>query len=353
MSDTTTQIIITVVTMLIALGVGLYLRRLLVHRLKRTVLDNWLIQLFGFLIIIPPVIIGIIFIPYINGWNMSLLDNFWTVLGQVFNVSNYKALIGRLIVSTLIILLAIGVGRTLVKIFTGRIAQNGLNINIRILLGRISYVIVIIIASFWILAVWDIALTVPATVISIITVAFTFVLQDILKNLAAGLYLLVEGPFHIGDEITTSNYTGKVIDVQLRATKLRIGSGDEVIVPNSILFSDIVVNNSTFEENRVTIVITMTQEEYDKGQVPECILKTIKEVKNVMVKPEPELIVSSLTGTFGNVTGTVSGYTGEIVTLTLHFWIPEGLNSVISDAMLALRTALPNADLAIREPVGM
>ncbi len=49
-----TQIIISVLTILIALGLGLYFRLLLVRRLKKTVLDNWLIQLFGALVVILP-----------------------------------------------------------------------------------------------------------------------------------------------------------------------------------------------------------------------------------------------------------------------------------------------------------
>ena len=47
-------IIISVLTILIALGSGLYLRRILVRRLQKTVLDNWLIQLLGIIVFIPP-----------------------------------------------------------------------------------------------------------------------------------------------------------------------------------------------------------------------------------------------------------------------------------------------------------
>ena len=67
MTDLTTQIVIIVVSLLVALGVGLLLRYLLVRRLKKTVLDNWLIQIFGFLIIIPPVIAGIIVAAFFIG----------------------------------------------------------------------------------------------------------------------------------------------------------------------------------------------------------------------------------------------------------------------------------------------
>lgn len=348
MNNPAIQITLTVLTILISLAVGLYLRHRLVRRLKKTVLDNWLIQLLGFLVIIPPVIIGSIIISYIYGW-ASQMDNFWTVIGQVFNVSNYKSLIGNLIASALIILLAIGVGRTLVKLFTGRMAQNGLNINIRILLGRISYVVIFIIAALCILAVWNISLTVPAAIISILTVGFTFVLQDLLKNLVAGLYLLIEGPFHIGEKITTDKYTGKVEDVQLRATKLRIGNGEQVIVPNAILFSDIVINKTFYKESRATITITMRQEDFEIDQTTESILNTIKEVNGVMLKPEPELRLMGTAGSFGSTTGITSGYTGRIITLALRFWLPEGQDSIVTDAMLALRTALPHADLAISE----
>ncbi len=338
MSGLAIQIIISVVTMLIALGVGLYLRRLLVRGLKKTVLDNWLIQLLGILVIITLIIVGTIVVLFIIGINPT----------QIFGYIQ-SSFIRNLISSALIILLAIGVGRTLMKLVTRGVAKNHISINIRILLGRICYVGVMIIAFIWILALWDLSFTLPAAIISIITVGLTFVLQDLLKNLVAGLYLLIEGPFKIGDKITTDKYTGKVEDVQLRATKLRIGNGEQVIVPNAILFSDIVINKTFYKESRATITISMRQEDFETDQTTENILNTIKEVNGVMLKPEPELRLMGTSGSFGSTTGTASGYTGRTITLALRFWLPEGQDSIVTDAMLALRTALPHADLAISE----
>jgi small-conductance mechanosensitive channel len=338
MSDQAIQIIISVVTMLIALGVGLYLRRLLVRGLKKTVLDNWLIQLLGILVIISLIIVGTIVALFING--ISLTHIFGYIQGSFTR---------NLIASALIILLAIGLGRTLMKLATAGVAKNHISINIRILLGRICYVVVMTIAFIWILSLWDLSFTLPAAIISIITVGLTFVLQDLLKNLVAGLYLLIEGPFKIGDKITTDKYTGKVEDVQLRATKLRIGSGEQAIVPNAILFSDIVINKTIYKEGRATITITMQQEDFETDQTTENILNTLKEVNGVMLKPEPELRLMGTAGSFGSTTGTASGYTGRTITLALRFWLPEGQDSIVTDAMLALRTALPHADLAISE----
>lgn len=354
MSNQATQIIMIIVTLLIALGVGLFLRYLLVRRLKKTVLDNWLIQIFGFLVIIPPVIIGSIIATFFIGIQLTqMLDTLKTVVSDIFNVKTLGLFVWQFALSALIILLAIGVGRTLLKIVTVGTAKEHIGINISILLGRILYTVVLFIAVLLILTIWNIQFGIPAAIISVITVGFTFVLQDLLKNIVAGIYLLIEGPFHIGDMISTDVYTGKVEDVQLRATKLRIVSGEQVIVPNSMLFSGIVVNKTIYEERRATITITIPLDTYDKDQTTECILKTIKGITDVMIKPEPTLSLSGVAGAFGNSTGTVSGYTGEIITLTLRFWIPEGRDSIVSNAMLALRTALPNADLTIREPVGL
>jgi small conductance mechanosensitive channel len=345
------QIIFSVLIILVALGIGLFLRRILVRRLHKTVLDNWLIQLLGALVVIPPLIVGFVLLPFI-GVGTSAVSQFWQSIVAAFQVKDIPTLIGNLIKSILLILLAIGVGRTLMKLVTRGMAKSRMEINIRILLGRIFYALTGIVVFFWILAIWNIALTVPATVISIITVGIGLIIQDILRNLAAGLYILLEGPFQIGDTISTDKYTGSVEAVELRATKLRIISGEQVIVPNSMLFSGIVINKTIYDERRVTIVITMPQEEYEKERMTECILNAIKEVKGVMMKPEPILALSNVAGSFGGSTGTLTGYSGEIITLLLRFWSPEGDDSVISDAMHDLRTALPRADLAIREPEG-
>ncbi len=354
MSELTKNIIIILVSLLVALCVGLLLRSLLVRRLKKTVLDNWLIQIFGILIIIPPIIAGIIVAAFYIGIKATdMLLYLQLVLPNVFNMHNFGQLIWNLVLSVLIFLLAIGVGRTLLKIITAGTAKEHIGINISTVIGRILYTAVLCVAVLLILTIWNIQFGIPAAVLSVITVGFTLVLQDLLKNIVAGIYILVEGPFHIGDVISTDVYSGKVEDVQLRATKLRIVSGEQVIVPNSMLFTGIVVNKTIYGQKRATIGITLPLDKYDKEQSSACILKTIKGVTGVMIKPEPILSLSSVAGAFGSSTGTASGYTGEIITLTLRFWIPEGGDVPVSEAMLALREALPYADLSIREPAGL
>lgn len=354
MSALTTQIVIIIVCLLVALTVGLFLRYLLVHRLKRTILDNWLIQIFGVLIIIPPIIVGIIVAAALIGIPATqMLLYLELVLPDIFNKTNFGQLIWNLALSTLIFLVAIGVGRTFMKIITAGTVKEHLDVNARVLIGRSIYVVVLFIAFLFILAIWNIQFGIPAAVISVITVGLTFVFQDLLKNIVAGVYILVEGPFHIGDTITTDIYTGKVENVELRATKLRIVSGEQVIVPNSLLFTGVVINRTIYEEKRSTVLITMPLDKYDTEQTIDNILKAIKDVTGVMLKPEPTVSLSTVAGAFGSSTGTVSGYTGEIISLLLRFWISDGDAKIISEVMVSLRQVLPYADLSIREPTGL
>lgn len=81
-------------------------------------------------------------------------------------------------------------------------------------------------------------------IIGSVGLALSLSSQDLLKNFIAGVYILLERPFVVGDEITLGSYTGRVEFVDLRTTKLRTSDGQEVIVPNTIIMSQVVTRNS-------------------------------------------------------------------------------------------------------------
>ena len=76
--------------------------------------------------------------------------------------------------------------------------------------------------------------------------ALSLAFQDILKNFIAGIFLLLERPFRIGDEITVDGHTGVVENIELRTTTLRTAEGEEVLVPNSSIYTGTIVNRTRF-----------------------------------------------------------------------------------------------------------
>src|SRR3954468_15349392 len=88
-----------------------------------------------------------------------------------------------------------------------------------------------------------------ATAIGIIVAALSIALQDVIKNFVAGVYLLVEQPFQPGDRLSIpgadGGKSGVVENVHLRVTDLRTPDQELILVPNAILFSQIVVNRTS------------------------------------------------------------------------------------------------------------
>jgi small-conductance mechanosensitive channel len=134
----------------------------------------------------------------------------------------------------------------LLVMFAGRRMQaawrHGRLSNLGILIGRLSYLTAIGLGVIWIAYIFGIQLTGLLTFLGALSLAVTFAIQDVLKNLVAGMYLLWERPFLIGDSIQVKDVSGSVEDIRVRTTVLRTESGQLIVVPNAVLFTEIVIN---------------------------------------------------------------------------------------------------------------
>jgi small conductance mechanosensitive channel len=335
-----TDIIVMLLIAVCAVAIGLTLRHFLVSLLKKTILDNWVVQTLGAIVFVIPLIVGVF--TYFFLLQSTLLIAILSYLHSPAYLNSPLPTIieyaKQLFLTVFAIFVGVAVGRTVMKLIVHGLNNNRIDINLRVLIGRITFFVIMIIDTFWVFSIWGFAIDFPVTVIGALTVTFTIAFQDILKDLVAGFYILMERPFHIGDSITIGNaantplHTGVVENIELRATKLRISSGELVTVPNSLVFGGIVINNSYYGERRATINISLPIEAFDKHETIDQILKALKETGTVAEVPAPTVIVSS--------------YTGEHVVLLVHFWMRNEKFASISDVMYTLRTALPKADLS-------
>src|ERR671927_200863 len=82
------------------------------------------------------------------------------------------------------------------------------------------------------------------TVFGAVGLAFSLAMQDILKNFFSGIYLLLERPFRVGDTIRVKDQQGVVENIGVRTTSLRTPENVYVLVPNMIVFAEVVANRS-------------------------------------------------------------------------------------------------------------
>jgi small conductance mechanosensitive channel len=125
------------------------------------------------------------------------------------------------------------------------------------------------------------------------TVALGFALQDIVSNFTAGVVLLLEHPFTEGDHIAIAEAEGEVEEIRVRATRVRAPDGQLVIVPNKLLFTQVLTNASAAMRRRVEIPLEVPYGQ-DLTRARELLLAAAAEVEGVSDDPAPRLLTQDL-----------------------------------------------------------
>ena len=167
--------------------------------------------------------------------------------GMAFGTNLVAALaiffVGRWIASRLVILMKAAltrakVDRTLVS-FLGNVANVGL-------------LILIIIAALG-------KLGIPTTSVTALIggagLAVALSLKDQLSNFAAGALIILFRPFKVGDYIKVNGFEGFVSEIKMVQTALSTPDNEEVILPNSVVMSNSIVNRSSMPLCRVQVVV--------------------------------------------------------------------------------------------------
>ena len=125
------------------------------------------------------------------------------------------------------------------------------------------------------------------------TVALGFALQDIVSNFSAGIVLLLEHPFTEGDHIAIPEAEGEVEEIRVRATRLRAPDGQLVIVPNKLLFTQVLTNSSATMRRLVEVPLEVPYGQ-DAARARELLLAAAAEVEGVSTDPAPRLLTQDL-----------------------------------------------------------
>ena len=123
---------------------------------------------------------------------------------------------------------------------------------------RVSkYIVSTVRFVLWVVTVLIVAqqLGIPVTslvaLFSVISLAVSLAVQNVLANVAGGLVLLVTKPFTVGDYIDTPSGEGTVREMSLTYTFLETMEGQRLAVPNSTLSSGKIINYSTLATRRL------------------------------------------------------------------------------------------------------
>ena len=147
-------------------------------------------------------------------------------------------------------------------------------------------------------------------------IAIGFAAKDTLSNVIAGILLIIDRPFEVGDRIevwsapANSASWGDVLDIGLRATKIRTTDNLVIIIPNNVIMTRDIINYTTInDEIRVRIPIGIAYDA-DVKKAKELITKVSLELDWVMREPSPPKVV-------------VRSFGDSAVNLEARVWIRE------------------------------
>jgi len=161
--------------------------------------------------------------------------------------------VAMIVYGLLILAASLLVARVMRGLARRQFRRTRVDLQVSVLATRLITVAVILIGIIFAFTVW---FGNPALVFGgfgVFALAFGLAFQDILKNFIAGIFLLLERPFRIGDEITADNRTGVVENVEVRTTTLRTEDGEEVLIPNSLVYTSTIVNRTRFPARQFTV----------------------------------------------------------------------------------------------------
>ncbi|TME73495.1 MAG: mechanosensitive ion channel family protein [Chloroflexi bacterium] len=232
-----------------------------------------------------------------------------------------------LIVAAITLLIARGVRGATMRM----LARNRAQANVTILLGNLAQLVIITVGILAIVAIYTRdAFGWILTSFSVVGLVIGLSLQDILKNFFAGVWVLVERPFRIGDAIEVAGYSGSVEEISFRTTQLRTDDGREVIVPNGTFMTSAVVNLTRFPTRRASAWLVLPADE--KAVTAEDVRAALQKAEGVSPEPPPSVELRSVSD--GKAQYVVS------------FWAANR-DAALAPALRALRARFPQGEVHV------
>ena len=227
---------------------------------------------------------------FLESWR-DLASRIWHYLNDPHYIGNIPFSFTAILEGALIFALAVLASRTLSKLLQRRIAKRAyLDPGLRYTMGRLTqYLIIAVGVLLSLKAAFNLDLTSIAVLFTALSVGIGFGLQYIAADIASGFILLFERPVRVGDRITIGEDEGDVQSINLRTTVVATNDRISIIVPNSKLVSQRLINWSYGDPRaRISIPVSVAYGS-DIELVTNTLLKAAEDVDNVLRDPAPKV----------------------------------------------------------------
>jgi small-conductance mechanosensitive channel len=203
----------------------------------------------------------------------------------VFTVFEQTFTVGKLIAAPLAIILGAILIKWFARLIVKKLIMRGANPDVVQLIKRIFYIVAILMLAVTTLDFLNVPITAFAFLSGAVAIGFGFGAQNIINNFISGWILMWERPIKIGDFLEVENAKGRVEAINTRSTRIRRVDGVHMLIPNSKLLENTVVNWTLLDDLTRTMVAVGVAYGSPCRQVHDLILQAVNEQKDVLSDP--------------------------------------------------------------------
>jgi len=193
-----------------------------------------------------------------------------------------------------LLLVGLWLSRRVVRLLDRGLARVEMDAILRGFLRNLAYAVSVVVV---IIAALDFA-GVPTTsllaVVGAVGLGIGLAVKDSLSNIASGVMLIVLRPFRAGDVVQVGGHEGTVDSVRIFQTHLHTNDNRTIILPNSQITANAIVNHSLRGGRRLELATAIGYDD-DLGAARAALLEVARSNPRVRREPAPDVIVAELT----------------------------------------------------------
>jgi len=199
----------------------------------------------------------------------------------------------RLLGALVVLGVGIRVARWLSRLSDAALTRAEVEVTAVQFLRKTVYVLLMVVVLLAVLQVIGVPMTSMIAVLGAAGLAIGLALKDSLSNIASGVMLVTQKPFRVGHVVSVAGEQGKVESVSIFLTRLRGLDNQVIVLPNSLITADAIVNLTPDVMRRIELVIGISYDD-DIEVARAAALEVMRADARVLAEPPANVLVYEL-----------------------------------------------------------
>ncbi|MEO1236090.1 MAG: mechanosensitive ion channel domain-containing protein [Planctomycetota bacterium] len=270
---------------------------------------------------------------------LGALQAVWTV--ELFHAAGTPIRLNQIVIALLVVAVGLWLARQAARRFAARIRRlRRVDANLAAAIQKIVFYGLTVVVFFIALPIAGIPMTIFTVLGGGVAIGVGLGAQNLFNNLISGFILMFERPIRLGDIVEVGDQEGRIEDIGNRCTRIRRFDGVDVLVPNSSLLQQPVVNWTLKDADVRGSVTVGVAYGSPVETVRDLIDQAAREHERILKEPSPEVLFID--------------FADNSLNFQVYFWTsvtrPLDLRRIQSDLRFRLDTLFTEAGIVVAYP---